>query len=97
MYHLLLVRGNIINLAAHKRSAITMKGLTMAKRYHNSSSMISENRSEPCNLPKEVIDKAYPSMSDFSAAPIGSLYQGVEESMRMDRESISRATNPKKW
>lgn len=69
----------------------------MAKRYHDSNGMISENRSERANLPQGVIMKDYSSEGSF--LPDG--YPGygpaiVDKQIREDGSKMKSIMDPRK-
>lgn len=76
----------------------------MAKRYNESrkmmaeaSGMIREDRSAPCLLPREVIDKQWPSSADYNMGYVDDLFNGVQKQMSEDRGDFGKAMGPKKY
>ena len=77
----------------------------MAKKYYTDSSkamkqasgMIREDMSAPCLLPREVIDKNFPSAGYGLKGGYHDLFGGVQAQMHKDESDLKKAFSPKKW
>jgi hypothetical protein len=67
----------------------------MAKRHH--SSMISEDRSAPCLLPRSVIDKDWERGSIYHMGMVDTLHTGAQIQIHEDSADFKRAYSPKKY
>jgi hypothetical protein len=67
----------------------------MAKRHH--SSMIAEDRSAPCLLPRNIIDKEWEQGSSYHMGMVDTLYEGVQIQIREDSADFKKAYSPKKY
>lgn len=59
----------------------------MAKRYY-SSTMISEDKSAPSLLPREVVSKEWPSMGYYEGRPMADLFTGVQMTTDSDTRKL---------
>jgi len=59
--------------------------------------MIREDRSAPCNLPREVMDKYWPKTNNYNAGYVDDLFRGVEKQMDEDFMDLKKATGPGKY
>jgi len=77
--------------------AVTMKGHTMVKRYHDAKAMITEQPGKTCNLPEGIevreIGKSWSGMG----GEVRDLYNCVEQQMRTDEADLRRLTSVKKF
>jgi len=67
----------------------------MAKRHY--SSMISEDRSAPCLLPRNVIDKEWEKGSTYNMGMVNSLFNQVQMQLNEDAAGFKKAYSPKKF
>jgi hypothetical protein len=77
----------------------------MSKRYYSdkagvmkrSSGMIHEDRSKPCLLPTEIIDKVWPDSANYHMKFTDTLFNGVSNQLRQDSADFGKAFSPKKY
>ncbi|CAB4184439.1 hypothetical protein UFOVP1478_19 [uncultured Caudovirales phage] len=77
----------------------------MAKKYYSNSakamkqagSMIKEDMSAPCLLPREVIDREFPSAGYGLQNGYHDLFGGVQAQLHKDESDLKKAFSPKKW
>ena len=67
----------------------------MAKR-HYSSKFISDAPSAPAHLPREVIEREFPGNYGTFEGRMPDLFNGVEEAMAQDKNSVRRRTKASK-
>lgn len=73
----------------------------MAKRYYSSdesknmnrdAGMIREDRSAPCLLPRQVIDKDWPRTEVYMKEGAADLFMGVQKQMSQDKSDMNKAS-----
>lgn len=65
--------------------------------HYAEGSMISEDRSAPCNLPRTIVEKNYPSYQSYEHGEmIPDLYIGVEKMLGEDSAGMRRIMKPSK-
>lgn len=78
----------------------------MAKRrYHDNGKpmsgraggMINDDRSAPCNLPRNVMEKEYGYYPTSPLGMIDDLYSGVERQLNEDHRDAEKVFKPKKY
>lgn len=72
-----------------------------SSKHHSMSpkrgSFIGDDRSQPCNLPSSVMDKALPYTTGFGGRIKSDLYDGVESQMSTDESDLRRHGKPGKY
>ena len=61
------------------------------------SGMIKDDLSAPSNLPRELMDKEWPSYAPLMHDEIPDLFMGVQKQMSRDHDDLKKAMNPKKY
>ncbi len=62
------------------------------------SAMIKEDKSAPCLLPTNVIDKYWPKAASYDMGRIGAdLFNGVQKQMSRDYSDLKKAAKPGKY
>ena len=89
------------NEAAGMAKAMASKhyGYPMAASHmkERNPSMISDDRSAPCNLPEHVMDKYWPASHDYNMGYVPTLFNGVDKQLREDSADMRKAFGPKKY
>jgi len=60
-------------------------------------SMISDDRSAPCNLPQMVMEKYWPASYNDNMGYVDDLFEGVNKQMHEDYRDLGREEGPKKY
>jgi len=80
-----------------KEPAMAKKYYSDKKAMNRDAGMISEDRSAPCLLPRNVIDKEWPRTANYTKTAEADLFMGVQKQMSKDASDLARETSPKKY
>jgi len=76
---------------------IFARGSDGSSAMYEGSQMISEDRSAPCLLPRNVIDRDWPRGHNYISMGEADLFMGVQKQLHKDQEDMRREFNPKKY
>lgn len=67
------------------------------KMMAHDGSMIKEDMSAPCLLPRNVIDREFPKANNYAMGFVEDLYYGAEKQMHEDYADLKRELDPAKY